>query len=220
MFRIFESRNLDTFELAALLERPSSKDTGLHISVSRILKDIEVNRLDAIYHYAEQFHDYVPSEDEAFFATKKEFDQAEAVLSDSLKAAFRLAYDNITAFHILQKQSLQDRSMTLTGTRVGFRYVPVESYGVYVPGGLASYPSSVLMGCLPGYIAGVPPEDCTIYSPPSKSGRLSAGVLYCARLCGISKVVKLGAFKLLPLLPMACWVKSLSLLSLGQAIVL
>ncbi|QTC40198.1 histidinol dehydrogenase [Bacillus sp. V3] len=99
------------------------------------------------------------------------------------------AADNIRDFH--EKQKLSSWFTTRPdGTMLGQKLTPLDSVGVYVPGGTAAYPSSVLMNVLPAKVAGV--GRITMVSPPGKDGKLSAGVLVAAKIAGVEEIYKVG----------------------------
>ncbi|OIU69589.1 histidinol dehydrogenase [Rossellomorea aquimaris] len=99
------------------------------------------------------------------------------------------AADNIRDFHEKQKQSSWFTTRP-DGTMLGQKLTPLDSVGVYVPGGTAAYPSSVLMNVLPAKVAGV--GRITMVSPPGKDGKLSAGVLVAAKIAGVEEIYKVG----------------------------
>ncbi len=187
MLAIHEASKLSHIELQRLLERVSSQDTEAYQIVQTILDDVEREGLPAVQRYTEQLDG---AKLENFIVTEDEYIQAENALNDQLKEAFLHAKENITSFHMLQNEGLQDKETVVAGTRIGFRYLPVEIAGLYVPGGLANYPSSVLMGVIPAKIAGV--KDFLIITPPSPDGKVDPAVLYCAKLTGASAILKVG----------------------------
>lgn len=187
LLRIFKRENLSDTELHHLMERESAVDQRAFELVQEIIQDVETRKEQAVLDLTERF-DGARLND--LLATKEEFDQAEKLLSPELKMAFSKAADNIRKFHELQLQSLKPGTIQIEGTDLGFHYVPVDSASVYVPGGKASYPSSVLMGVLPAKIAGVP--RIQIVSPPAADGSISPAVLYAAKLAGTDRIIKAG----------------------------
>ncbi len=99
------------------------------------------------------------------------------------------AAENIRLFHEKQKQSSWFTTHE-NGTMLGQKLIPLDSVGVYVPGGTAAYPSSVLMNVLPAKVAGV--ERIAMVSPPNKEGKLPAGVLVAAKIAGVKEIYKVG----------------------------
>lgn len=120
--------------------------------------------------------------------SEEEFKVAESNLGEEVKSAIENAYDRIESYH--DKQMPQDfRYRDETGMELGNLWRVIEKVGVYVPGGTASYPSSVLMSAVPAIVAGV--RDIVI-CVPSNQGRVDDAVLYAAKICGIQDVFKVG----------------------------
>lgn len=123
-----------------------------------------------------------------FLTTDQEFLNAEKFLSEDIKKALELAFERIFRYH--QRQMPQDFSFfDESGVFLGNCWKPIQSLGVYVPGGNASYPSSVLMSAVPALVAGV---DNISICAPSSMGILNPAVLFAAKLCGIKKIYKIG----------------------------
>lgn len=124
-----------------------------------------------------------------FRVSEEELDEAEAKCDASFKEAMRLAAQNIETFHKAQlPQSYllqQDR-----GIYLGERVIPLSSVGIYVPGGRAQYPSSVLMNAIPAKVAGV--QRIVMVTPPNKEGTINPNIAYAARLAGVSEIYKVG----------------------------
>lgn len=121
--------------------------------------------------------------------SEQEFLDAEASVSDEVKAAIENAIRNIEAFHRAQLPS-EVRVETQLGVVCVQRPVPISRVGLYIPGGTAPLFSTVLMLALPAKIAGC--EDIILCTPTNKQGRVAAEVLYAARRCGVTKVFKAG----------------------------
>ena len=121
------------------------------------------------------------SEDEMAFAR--------AQTSDEVFSALKKAKDNIERFHEKQRPEAWSDSPS-EGVEYGWRYTPIDAAGLYVPGGRAIYPSTVLMNALPAKVAGV--ERLVMVSPPQKNGQLAPVVLAAAELCGITEIYKVG----------------------------
>lgn len=125
----------------------------------------------------------------SFKVTKEELEAAYAHIDDKVLAALREASGNIRRFHERQK-----RQSWLTteadGTILGQKITPLDSVGVYVPGGTAAYPSSILMNVIPAQVAEV--QKIVMVSPPGKDGSLPAGVLVAANELGVEHIYKMG----------------------------
>ncbi len=117
-----------------------------------------------------------------------ELDAALAGLNRELRAALELAADRIRAFHIRQRPSGNDETDS-AGVRTGVRWSAVEAAGLYVPGGRAAYPSSVLMNAIPAVVAGV---DRLVMVTPTPAGAANPLVLAAARLAGVTRVFRIG----------------------------
>jgi histidinol dehydrogenase len=119
---------------------------------------------------------------------RDQIDRACAEVSPELMAALELAADRIRAFHERQRPS-DHEGRDGAGVRAGYRWTPVDSVGLYVPGGLASYPSSVLMNAIPAKVAGV---ERLVMTTPTPDGRMNPLVLAAARLAGVDTVYRIG----------------------------
>ncbi len=121
--------------------------------------------------------------------TEAEFDEAEASTDPQFKALLAEAAENICAFHKNQLRAgftLADKPGVVLGQMIR----PLERVGLYVPGGTASYPSSVLMNAIPPLLAGV--NERVMVSPPGKDGKIAPAILTAARIAGVSRVFKCG----------------------------
>jgi histidinol dehydrogenase len=111
-----------------------------------------------------------------------------ADIPEDWKTAFLKAKENIESFHLLQKPA--DREAVLSGNRLGFKYIAMDSVAIYAPGGKAMYPSSILMGAIPAKIAGV--SRVVLVTPPSKDGELNPVLLYVAQIAGVDMIYTIG----------------------------
>ena len=121
--------------------------------------------------------------------SKEEVDEAVASLSDEQLAIIQEAADNIRMFH---EKQLRNSWITTdeTGTMLGQKVTPLDAVGVYVPGGTAAYPSSVLMNVMPAKAAGV--KRIVMVSPPGKDGKFTPAVLAAAKIAGVTEIYKVG----------------------------
>lgn len=154
-------------------------------SVKKVLNDVSERGDAALREYELRF-DGVQIDD--FAVTAEEIDAAVAAVGAEYVRILKRAVANIERFHRAQIRS--DFSMNYDGITVGERFIPVQSAGLYVPGGTARYPSSVLMNCVPAKLAGV--QNIIICTPPSKDGRIPDGILAAAKVAGADKVYKVG----------------------------
>ena len=154
-------------------------------SVKKVLNDVSERGDAALREYELRF-DGVQIDD--FAVTAEEIDAAVAAVGAEYIRILKRAAANIERFHRAQIRS--DFSLNYDGITVGERFIPVQSAGLYVPGGTARYPSSVLMNCVPAKLAGV--QNIIICTPPSKDGRIPDGILAAAKVAGADKVYKVG----------------------------
>lgn len=184
--RIVKNSQLTEDQRAHLMRRAYSQDEEAFGVVREILARVEKEGISAIIEYTEKF-DKIRLSD--VLVSSEEWDAADSVPAD-VREAFSLAHKNIETFHSLQLESLQNREANVGGTALSFRYRPLETAAMYVPGGKASYPSSVLMGLVPAVIAGV--KNRIVVTPPDASGSVIPEILFCARLAGATQIIKAG----------------------------
>ncbi|WP_078555737.1 histidinol dehydrogenase [Bacillus alkalicellulosilyticus] len=164
-------------------------DTGTEMqqdAVMNIIAQVKEQGDSALFTLTEQF-DNVKLE--SFAVTQAEIDAAYQELDDEILEAIRAAIANIKNFHERQKR----QSWMTTeedGTILGQKITPLDSVGVYVPGGTAAYPSSIMMNVIPAQVAGV--KDIVMVSPPQQDGTWSAGVLVTANELGVKQMFKVG----------------------------
>ena len=188
MLKILKFNELTDEDKKRILERTSPEEKAdVSRTVSEILDRVENEGESAVLDYTRRFDGV---ELDGLLAGPDEFRAAEAGLNEDEKKAFQAAAANIRAFHELQKESLQGREAVIDGAKLGYRDLPIEGAGVYVPGGTALYPSSVLMGVVPAVIAGI--ESPLLITPPAKDGSVHPAILYCAKLAGTDRVLKAG----------------------------
>ena len=171
---------------AALCRRAEQDNSLIAERVEAIVERVAKEGDAALFALAEQI-DGVRLDSLA--VSEQEFLDAEASVSDEVKAAIENAIRNIEAFHRAQLPS-EVRVETQPGVVCVQRPVPISRVGLYIPGGTAPLFSTVLMLALPAKIAGC--EDIILCTPTNKQGRVSAEVLYAARRCGVTKVFKAG----------------------------
>jgi len=156
-------------------------------AVAAILRDVETRGDAAIIELTSKF-DRLDLTPETFAFTAAEIDAAIATVPPAEAEALTLAAERIRAYHA--RQLPQDESWTDdVGAELGWRWTPVDAAGLYVPGGLASYPSSVLMNAIPAQVAGV---KRLVITAPTPDGTVNPLVLLAARLSGVETVLKLG----------------------------
>ncbi len=188
MLRIIESVHLSSTDRQALVQRFAPEDDrSVEETVLAIIEAVERDGEAAVKRFTLQF-DGVKLE--TLTVPESEIARAEANLAPEAARAFSEAAENIRAFHEMQRENLTAREQVIAGSRLGFRYTPIEGAAVYAPGGTALYPSSVLMGMIPAAVAGV--KSPLLVTPPSRSGPPHPAILYCARLAGGGTVLQAG----------------------------
>ncbi|CAI8996423.1 histidinal/histidinol dehydrogenase [Brevibacillus sp. IT-7CA2] len=155
-------------------------------AVKAILTSVRQQGDEALRYYTERF-DRVLLQN--FRVSEGEFAEASALVSPQVKAALIEAAENIRAFH--ERQVRQSWFTTReSGTLLGQLIRPLQRVGLYVPGGTAAYPSSVLMNAIPAKIAGVP--QVVITTPPRADGKINPAILVAAQIAGVTEIYKAG----------------------------
>ncbi len=180
--KIIHYKDLDPNHL--LMRGDAKIDVGA--AVSAIIEDVASRGDAALIDFARRFDGATLSSLEV---TSREMDDAEASLSSELRAAMERAAENIRAFHRAQVRE-GFRITRPDGVFMGQKITPIERVGLYIPGGTASYPSTVFMNAIPAKIAGC--TQILMVSPPSKQGTIAAPILAAARMAGVTRVFKVG----------------------------
>ncbi|TAN55820.1 MAG: histidinol dehydrogenase [Magnetospirillum sp.] len=172
---------------AALLDMKRENDEDVDALVASILADVRKQGDTALISYTARF-DRLELTPATLRITAQEVDAAAASCDPALMAALRLAAKRIQAFH--GRQLPKDHAFTdRAGVRLGLRWTPVQAAGLYVPGGTAAYPSSVLMNAIPAKVAGV---ERLVMVVPTPGGRLNPLVLAAAKIAGIDEIYRVG----------------------------
>jgi len=157
-------------------------------TVRNIINNVKENKNAEIIKICNKFDGANFQKDEDLLVSEAEITQAKNNIDPKLLEALKISYDRITAYH--QKQLPQDFAyIDKLGVKLGNIWKPLDSVGVYVPGGTANYPSSVLMGAIAAIVAGVKNISITV---PSNNGKVAQAVLVAADLCNIKKIYKVG----------------------------
>ncbi|MCD8217594.1 MAG: histidinol dehydrogenase, partial [Clostridiales bacterium] len=174
--------------LSDLLKRSPNNYTQYEESVNAIIADVRARRDAAVFDYTEKF-DGAKLTADTVEVTQAEVDEAYALVEPELLEVMRKAKENIRVYHEKQRQySWFDSS--IPGTMLGQKVTPIAKAGVYVPGGKAAYPSSVLMNIIPAKVAGV--EEIIMTTPCSREGKVNPATLVAAREAGVDRVFKVG----------------------------
>lgn len=181
MIKIYKRNEISNEEI---LER-SAQTAGVEDIVADIIANVRKNGDSALVEYSKKFDGAV---DDVLEVTKEEIDEAMNEVDGELLEIIKQAKENITAFH-----SRQVRNSFLInekdGVIIGQKVIPIEKVGLYVPGGTAAYPSSVLMNCVPAKIAGC--REIVMVTP-AKAGKVKPAILAAARVAGVDRIFKIG----------------------------
>ena len=171
-----------------LLKRSPSQYTEYENTVNEILKNVRENADKALFEYTAKFDGYELTP-ENIIVTKEEIAKAYEELDDEYIEVIKKAAANIREFHEKQLRNSWFETKA-DGTLLGMKITPIEKLGVYVPGGKAAYPSSVLMNIIPAKVAGV--DKIYMCTPPGKTGVINAGTLVAADIAGADVIFKAG----------------------------
>ena len=174
--------------LEELLKRSPSGFESYEKNVREIVEDVKRRGDEAVFEYTERF-DRVKTDAATLQVTPEEIEEAYALVEPGLLDVIRKALVNIRRFHEKQKRNSWFDT-TPDGTILGQRITPLERVGVYVPGGKAVYPSSVLMNIVPAKVAGV--DEIVMTTPPGKDGKVNPATLVAAMEAGADRVFKVG----------------------------
>ncbi len=183
MMRILKAKDVT---LDQILNRDIREEADVNDIVDAILSNVRENGDKALFQYAEKL-DHAKLD--ALEVTAEELEAGWLAVDEDFRTTLTMARDNIAAFHQNQCPKnfvLADRP----GIVLGQRYTPVDRAGVYVPGGTASYPSTVLMDVVPAKLAGVP--EIVMVTPPRPDGTIKPEILAAAKVAGVDRIFKIG----------------------------
>lgn len=187
MIRIAKADGVSERELINQLKARSGEiDRKVTSAVTDILNNVKQNGDDAVREYTLKFDGHMPSK---FEISREEIDSSPDKCDRDFILALYKAADNIRDFHTRQKQQswLEPKQ---NGVILGQRIRGLKRVGVYVPGGTAAYPSSVLMNVIPAKIAGV--KEIVMVTPPQKDGTANPDILAAAKIAGVDRVFLMG----------------------------
>lgn len=178
---------LSLSEQAQLLKRPAQQNSAeLRDTVQRIVEQVKQQGDEALFRFNQAFDN---CQSESLLVTPEEMRDAELQLSAELKQALKQAFDNITCFH--KAQLPQTKTIeTQPGVTCQLRFQAIDAVGIYVPGGSAPLPSSVLMQGALAKLSGA--STIVLATPCINSNTVNPAILYAAKLCGITTIVKSG----------------------------
>lgn len=174
--------------LEQLIKRSPQSYGQYEQTVNEIIENVKENRDKALFDYTMKF-DHCSLTAETIQVTREEIEEAYTKVNPDLVEVMKKSAANITKFH--QKQLHNSWiAPEEDGTILGQKILPIEISGVYVPGGKAAYPSSVLMNVLPAKVAGV--KRIIMTTPPGKDGKVNLGTLVAADIAGVNEIYKVG----------------------------
>ncbi len=182
MIKIFKYGEVPNSEVFAR----DNIDSGVEGIVSDIIANVKANGDKALFEYCERFDKVKLSSLEV---TEEEINEAFEIADPEFVKIVEEAAENIRAFHQKQIRNsfiMSEKDGVITGQKV----TPIEKVGLYVPGGTAAYPSTVLMDSIPAKIAGC--SEIVMVTPPSKDGRVNPNILAAAKIAGVTRIFKVG----------------------------
>ena len=181
--RIIKITNIEKFASQILPKQPQSNKT----IVESILKNVKKNGDDAIRKYEKKF---TKANLSSLRLSKREIKNAYSKISKDELYAIRLAKIRLGKTESVVKSLLKNKTINHNGIKISKKFIPIQSVGCYIPGGLARYPSSVIMSVIPAKIAGV--KRIVVVSPPNSDGKIDSLTIVAADICGADEIYKTG----------------------------
>src|SRR3989338_136899 len=185
--KILSTKKYSVLNIMNLIQKRQSKKADVEKVVLEIIKNVRKNKDKALFSLSKKF-------DGALLKTlkvsKEEISEAYQQESKEVVKALKISKANIKKFHKTNVKKKEAYITTTKGVSVWREFRPIEKVGLYIPGGKASYPSTVLMLGVPAKIAGC--REIILCVPPGKDGKVPSAVLVAADICGISKIFKVG----------------------------
>lgn len=173
-------------QVRAITARNQSESEAIRQRVEHILQAVQERGDEALKEFTAIFDG--PFLD-SFLVTEEEIDAAVAAVGSDFMAVLEEAAANIRTYHERQIETTWMDTFR-PGVRLGAKFTPIQRVGVYVPGGTAAYPSTVLMDIIPAHVAGVP--SIAVFTPPKKDGSVNPYILAAARVAGATEIYKAG----------------------------
>ena len=188
MLKVLKFNNKNSSKILKIfLDKRKSIQKNHKLIVSKIINNVRKNGDKAVINYEKKFSKIKGKPDKVLF-TNKEINKISKNTDIKIKKSINLAFNRIKKFHSKQKFS----SFTFKdkyNNEFSYKYSSIDKVGVYVPGGTASYPSTVLMNCIPAIVAGVK----NIYlTTPCLNSKINPAIFYAAKKCGVKKIYKTG----------------------------
>lgn len=182
MIKIFDYEKVDKNDLFIRDSIPANVE-GI---VSGIIANVIANGDKALYEYSRQFD---KADLKCLEVSSEEIDEAFEIVEEEFIDVLKLAAENIKHFHSKQVRNsfiINDKKGVVMGQKV----IPIEKVGLYVPGGTAAYPSTVLMDSIPAKIAGC--SEIVMVTPPKADGKINPAILAAAKIAGVDRIFKIG----------------------------
>ena len=183
MIRIIKVTNVEKFAAKIIPKQPQKNKT----IVESILKNVKKNGDDAIRKYEKKFTGANLS---SLRLTQTEIKNAYSKVSKTELSALRLAKARLEKTESIIKSILKNKTINNDGIKISKKFIPIQSVGCYIPGGLAKYPSSVIMSVVPAKVAGV--KRVVVVSPPNLDGKIDPLTIVAANICGADEIYKTG----------------------------
>lgn len=183
--KMYLLNSLNAKEISDLTKRPAIDFEKIFTEIRPILNEIKSDGLSAAIKYAYRFDNYSSA---SIYVSENEMIEAERSLDPKVKNALESAYANIFTFH-KEEFPRNFKKETLPGVKCSREFRPIGNVGLYIPGGSAVLPSTVLMLGIPAQIAGC---HRIVLSTPVKGETINPAILYAAKLCGIKEIIKIG----------------------------
>ncbi len=181
--KIISVRNVESFA-QKIRPRPSIKNKKI---VESIISQVQKQGDTALKRYEKKFGGVTLS---SLRVTKKEVENAYSQVSNNEIAAIKTSKNRLTKTESAVRKKLQNIKINFDGIKISKSFIPINSVGCYIPGGLARYPSSVVMSVVPAKVAGV--KEIVLVSPPNKQGNIDPLTLVAADICGAKEIYKIG----------------------------
>jgi histidinol dehydrogenase len=190
VIRTLDARTLGADAVVAAVERRTvDVDAGIQLAVNTIVADVRTRGDAALLDLTARLDGFVAGSAAALVVTPGEFDEAATAVTPDVHAALAYAAERIERYHA----AALPKSWRITdehGSVLGQEIRPLDRVGIYVPGGRAAYPSTVLMTAIPARVAGV--REIVLVSPPGRDGRLQPAVFAAGRLAGVTEAYRIG----------------------------
>lgn len=186
--KVINSDQINEETLTKYIKRTTTQDKSVQDSVSSIIQEVKERGDDAIIKFTKDF-DNVELSSEQIQVKAYEISEAYEKINEDLIKAIQCARENLIKFH--KAQAREDWMIEIEkGVNAGQIYRPLDVLGIYIPGGRAVYPSTVLMIAAPAFVAGI--NEIIMCSPPQQDNKIAAAILVAANECGIKKIFKVG----------------------------